>query len=166
MKTRRESWVGIPGKPYEVSDMGRVRNVRSGHVLTPMINHQGYAQAQLCVNGKRFVPRINRLVLSAFVGPPPTPDHHANHKNGVKDDNRLENLEWVTCQENVDHAVRTGLAPRGVRNGRSMLNPDAVRDIRARAAQGEPHVSIAQSYDMSPRGIGYVVNRDTWGHVK
>lgn len=166
MKARDENWREIPGFPYEVSDYGRVRNTRTGHVLTPMVNHQGYAQAQLFVSGSRSVPRINRLVLSTFAGPPPSPDHHANHKNGDKSDNRLANLEWVTMQENIDHAVRTGLVAKGVRSAHARLNPTAVRDIRSRASSGEPHVRLANEYGVSPRCIGYVVNRDTWRHVK
>lgn len=52
---------------------------------------------------------MQRLVLEAFAGPAPTPEHEANHKNGRKDDNRPDNLEWVTRQENMDHAWQTGL---------------------------------------------------------
>jgi hypothetical protein len=50
--------------------------------------------------------RVHRLVAVAFLGEPASPDMHVNHLNGVKDDNRLCNLEWATCSENALHAFR------------------------------------------------------------
>jgi hypothetical protein len=54
------------------------------------------------INYKHF--RIHRLICEAFNGPPPTPSHVVNHKNGIKDDNRPNNLEWMTIGENTHHA--------------------------------------------------------------
>jgi hypothetical protein len=69
----------------------------------------GYLTCSIRVGGKKATTTVQRLVLLAFVGPPPTDLHEANHKNGRKDDNRVENLEWVTRLENMRHAWDTGL---------------------------------------------------------
>ena len=67
----------------------------------------GYAIYRMMVNGEKKHVKGHRAVLNAFVGE--RPDMCVNHKNGVKADNRLENLEWVTIGENNAHAIRTGL---------------------------------------------------------
>jgi hypothetical protein len=106
-----EVWAGIPSAPgYCVSNTGRVRGPR-GDLSTPATK-RGYSTCSLRAGGKKITTTVQRLVLEAFVGPPPTPAHEANHKNGKKQDNRPINLEWVTRQENVDHAWATGLHKR------------------------------------------------------
>lgn len=86
---------------YQVSNLGRVRKSVSGEVLQTRIGYKGYV---------RILERsLHHLVLEAFVGPCPT-GYQCNHKNGIKDDNRLENLEWVTAQENIRHSWRLGLS--------------------------------------------------------
>lgn len=99
-----EIWADVEGFEglYQVSDMGRIRSMRTGKVMSEKsLNGGGYVQKQLYKNGvvKRAV--VHRLVASAFVegsGP------EVNHKNGCKTDNRAENLEWVTRSQNVSHA--------------------------------------------------------------
>lgn len=100
--------VGYEGL-YEVSDAGCVwslnyKRTRKRRQLRPGIN-KGYHHVVLCLNGKRSVMRVHRLVATAFIK---NPENKAtvNHKNGKTDDNRLPNLEWATCSENHLHAYR------------------------------------------------------------
>ena len=98
-----EIWAGLPSAPgYCVSNTGRVIGPR-GPLSTPKTGG-GYFTCSLKIGGKKITTTVQRLVLEAFVGPPPTPQHEANHKDGNKTNNCPSNLEWVTRQENMDHA--------------------------------------------------------------
>ncbi len=67
--------------------------------------------------GSRKNRKVHRLIAELFIGPPPSPKHtDINHKNGIRDDNRIENLEWCTRSENVKHAYAV-LGVKNVRKG-------------------------------------------------
>ena len=107
-----EIWKDITDFPsYEVSDLGHVRNKNTQHMKTTWHDNDGYLKVTLMKfdNGKKsYRKTVHRLVAEAFMG-----GKHdtlqVNHINGIKDDNRVTNLEWVTGSENVKHAYDTGL---------------------------------------------------------
>ncbi len=100
-----EKWKTIKGfQGYEVSSRGRIRNKKTGHVLSNQ-NTRGYRKINLSQNNKLSTQRIHRLVAFAFLGEPPTDKHVVHHINHNKADNRLENLEWVTPKRNSSAAV-------------------------------------------------------------
>lgn len=104
--TAKEIWLPTRLDPrYEVSTAGRVR--RAGRVLKPQPSDSGYARVR--------TPRVllvHKAVLEAFVGPAPSPRHHAAHDNGDKTDNRLVNLAWKVKEDNEADKRRHGTAPR------------------------------------------------------
>lgn len=114
--------------------------------------------------GTRVRRYVHHLVLEAFVGARPD-GHEACHRNGVPTDNRVENLYWGTRVEN-DADRRTHGRNRGVNHKAAKLNDDLVRQIRARAASGEKHGSIASSLGIGRRHISRVASGERWGHVQ
>jgi len=118
-KMEEGTWKDIPGFEglYAVSSIGRVRSydmkipvrggiqTRKGRVLKPMVNVDGYYIVMLCKNGTRRYWRIHRLVAMAFI---PNPNNYPviNHKNEIKTDNRVENLEWCTVAYNQSYNNR------------------------------------------------------------
>lgn len=118
-----EIWKPVLGyeKEYEVSSYGRVRSldkpvktairhstiaIRRGKVLKANTKRGGYVTVDLSSgNNKKTVP-IHRLVAKAFI-PPVNGKIYVNHKNGIKTDNRVKNLEWCTASENSKHRFET-----------------------------------------------------------
>lgn len=110
-----EVWKPIEGweDRYEVSNMGKVRSLNyhmtgKAKELSPISSGKGYLMVGLCRDCKMKWAKVHRLVASAFI-PNPENKPQVNHKNGVKIDNRADNLEWVTDGENLRHAYDTGL---------------------------------------------------------
>ena len=104
-----EIWKTIIEYPnYEVSSEGRVRNTKTGRVLRPCTNKDGYQRVGLRLNGGQNRILIHRLVAHSFI-PNLENKPQVNHINGIKTDNRVENLEWSTNSENQKHAYKNRL---------------------------------------------------------
>lgn len=94
----------------KIRSNGRKDN-RKGRKLKPATDKDGYLRITLTNNGKRKSYHVHRLVARTFL------DNYdnklqVNHKNGIKNDNRVENLEMVTLQQNIKHSIETGLKPK------------------------------------------------------
>lgn len=131
---RWKSVVGYIGL-YEVSDRGNVRSVEreintairhntrrmcNGKMLKRNLGTKGYYKVDLCKDGKVNTVNVHRLVAEAFI-PNPNNLRVVNHINGIKTDNAVENLEWVSYQENHWHARESGLLTQiGQQNNKSI----------------------------------------------
>lgn len=96
-----EQWKDVVGYEglYEVSNLGRVRNIKTGLVLKPRIDRWGYYILNLHKNKRQYTHSVHRLVAKAWI----ISEHYndqINHINEVKTDNRVDNLEWCTVAYN------------------------------------------------------------------
>lgn len=110
----------------------------------------GYRLVRVMIAGKRYVTPTHRLIWQFHFGDIPE-GMQINHKNGVKSDNRIGNLEVCTPSENVLHAFRTGLKTgvRGERNNLARFSDSTVVEIRERYSRGESPIDIGRLLGVS-----------------
>jgi len=162
-KILMETWKVIDFGGYEVSSLGRVRN-SAGLVLITPVSTRGYNQCSLCSNGVRSYRLVHRLVAQAFLL---REKHHTevNHINGVKTDNRVENLEWSTRSLNELHRARVLLSGIGACNGNSKLKPEEVIEIRLLRMSGMLIRDVAKAKRVGSSQVFRVCNGTHWSHL-
>lgn len=107
----KEIWKNINflNNYYQISNKGNIRHIKSKriNILKPHKDKNGYLIISLYINKKFQTFKLHRLVAQAFI---PNPDNlpQVNHKDGNKLNNCVNNLEWCTCRENINHAVKNG----------------------------------------------------------
>ncbi len=175
MKKIEEIWKdieveGIPKGVYQISNIGRVKSLartiqrKRGKTRLPEkimknIKGNGYYRLTLQHEGHISPYSVHRLVAEAFI---PNPENKpcVNHKNAIKTDNRISNLEWCTYSENNTHAFKMGLKVGSNRK----LHPDTVMKIRALY----PYYScyaLAKMFPVNKDAIGKIVNYKTWKYI-
>lgn len=160
-------WVDIKGYKgvYQINKEGEVRSFAKKTIrfLTPHKHHTGYMV--LSLRGKTR-PQ-HRLLAETFI-PNPEKKTQVNHINGVKHDNRLCNLEWVTPSENVIHAYAIGLKdlPLGSSNFNNKLKPNEVIEIRKMCATGKyTYREIGSKFNISLHNVKAINLGKTWKHL-
>jgi len=176
-----EYWESINGcDSYELSSIGRIKSLKrtfirsNGYPMSvkekirkPNYN-QGYAILNLKFDNGVLKPiKIHRLVAITFI-PNPLNLPEVNHKNFIRHDNRIDNLEWSTHADNVKYSFEANnYNTSGVLNGRSKLNESQVLEIRARFSQGKEFNArlIGIEYGISRAVVSKIVNRQSWKHI-
>jgi hypothetical protein len=170
----QEIWKAIPEYEglYEISNLGRVKSLERYRIICnrkylypeKMLKQTDRGNGYLCVglvkHGKTKLMSVHRLMLIAFVGD--NPDMFACHNNGIKNDNRLENLRWDTPKNNTFDRVKHGTDLCGERHARSKLNDETVKMIRN---DNRSAAELSRVLGVSDVCVLNVKNRNTWKHV-
>ena len=153
---RTERWrtsARLPG--YEVSDLGRVRNIATRHVRKTSGHYPSFVMRY-----QKFY--VHRLVCEVFHGPPPSLKHQVAHKNGHPADCHVGNLRWATPKENAADRAVQGTIARGAAASWSRLTEAQIIKIRT-----DPRAqrTIASDFGVSQHAIHKIKTRKTWSHV-
>ncbi len=132
--------------------------------LTPEKN--GYIRVTLR-QGTEGPPRrelLHRLILETFVGPCPM-GMEACHENGIRSDNRVENLRWDTRKANRGDMRLHGTLPRGESHGMSRHTDEDIRSVRRLHSEGRSHRKIAAITGIGRVTVGKIIRGQAWRHI-
>ena len=146
---------------YLVSDMGNVKSKRYNKPLVGSINSCGYIRVQLGNRHNKFF--VHRLVALTFLKYDDK-KQVVNHKNGIKTDNCLDNLEWCTRSENDLHAYANDLrkSKKGENHHNSKLTLSQVLEIKDLLLKNYNCKYISSIYGVSRKTISDIKNNKTW----
>jgi hypothetical protein len=163
-KERKEEWRLIKRfERYKVSNNGGIYSSLSMMELKPVQQSNGYLVISLHYARNRFkIKRIHRLVAHAFLKNPHE-YKEINHKDGNKTNNRVENLEWCSHRQNIQHAYDTEIIP--IRDGK-VFSIEDIKAIKRLLAKGElKNKEIAALYNTSADYITKIKRGDKWRRV-
>ena len=149
-----EFFIPIYNGKYELSSKGYIiSNVGKRKILNGKLTKCGYRMIVLNVNGQKLYPNLHRLIAKAFI---PNPNNYpeVNHKDGNKDNNCVDNLEWVTKVENHKHC-RDTLNPKY-----NKININIVNLIKQEKSLS--HRQIAEKYGIKKTEVGYILKGKRW----
>lgn len=158
-----ETWLDILGwvGRYQVSDLGRIRSVRTGRVLRAVALADGYWKVNLYRDGKSRGCLVHRAALMAFRGEP-KPGEQACHNDGNKANNALTNLRWDSAIANAADKRAHGTHLCGEAIAKSKLTAAQVREIRASSLGIR---RLAKRYGVSKETVRRARSGRCWSHV-
>lgn len=150
---------------YFVNEQGDVLNKR-GNKLAKQVNRDGYLTVNLWTNNRQKKYAVHRLVARTLI-PNPKNKPCVNHIDGNKQNNSVENLEWVTYSENTVHALELGLKviQKGSEVHNSTITETEAHEICRLMQQGFRNIDIHDSLGVSKNVLKDIRQKRTWLHV-
>ena len=142
---------------YLVTKDGRVYSEMSNRFLK-QTTEKGYMILNLRIDGKTYKKYVHRIVAEVYI-PNPHNKPEINHKNAIKDDNRVDNLEWNTSKENIRHAYDNGLVTN------IQLTESDVLEIYKLRDSGLLQRDIGERFLISHNHVSMLVNGKRWSHL-
>lgn len=185
MENEKEIWLPVVRYEgyYAVSNQGRIKavgafikhdgNFNGGYykkvkIREHRIDRYGYCLIKLCRDGKCKTLKVHRLVAAAFIANP-NKYPQVDHVDGNKQNNNVENLNWVSAAENMKRAWNTGLKNnhylRGEGSPHAKITKDKVLELRLQYAAGYSRVELANLYKISSSMVRDIVTNKTWNYV-
>jgi len=153
---------------YDIIKVGVVTNKVTGHVISGILNSKGYVRVTVTHNKLQRTIRVHRFVALLYI-PNPNDYPHINHKDGNKQNNSVDNLEWCTAKMNSDHARKNGYYNNtiGENNKNAILKDSDVVDIRKRLSSGESFKKVYKDYtQISWWSFREICRSRAWKHIK
>ena len=154
---------------YYVTDSGQVYSEKAHKFLSYQKDKDGYAKVQMIsTDGKRHRYSVHRLILENFNPVTNMDKLQVNHIDGNKYNNKLENLEWVTCKQNINHAKKLGLRAKqyGEYNPGSKLTEKEVLEIIDLLQSGKyTGVEISRKFGLSDDYANSIRRKELWKHL-
>ncbi len=156
--------IGYEGR-YQVSNNGQVRRINQfgDYIIKELqIANDGYIAVQIGINGKNKREYVHRLVAKAFI--PEIPGkHYVNHIDGVRYNNNLYNLEWVTSSENSQKRInKSKLDVSGENSPQAKIKADLVEKIYMDLKLGKKVMEIARKYKTTRSIVGHIKYKKAW----
>ena len=138
--------------------------------LSQKTKQNGYKEVNLHLERNKGTSKyVHRLIARTFIGEIPK-GYNVNHKDGDKSNNRLENLEILTCSQNTKHAINNGLfkpkGSKGSKHHRSTTNEKEVKEIRSKHQELRSISKLSKLYPhITISTLGKIVYKQTWRHI-
>ncbi len=151
---------------YEVYPDGKVWSSLRSKFLKPYITENGYQQVALYRDKKPYFFKVHRLVATTFL-PNIVSLPQINHKNGIKTDNRVGNLEWCNASTNLNHAYINGLAHgrKGTKHHGAKITESDAKAIRNLRVKGLSLKQIGQKFGITDKAVSLIALGKRWSHV-
>ena len=149
---------------YYVRDNGTIYSEKTHKILSPQLDKDGYQKVQMMsTDGKRHRYSVHRLIMENFNPVENMENMQVNHIDGNKTNNKLENLEWCNCKQNIQHAIENNL--RAKINGSAKLTEEQVKEIYFRAIKGESCSSLGKDYGVCEDTIRRIRDKKMWKKI-
>jgi hypothetical protein len=148
---------------YRISCEGAIESIKTGKKIKSRLDKDGYCVVNLYRDFKMKTVKVHRLVAAAYrknTNNLPL----VNHKNGIKSDNHINNLEWCTNGDNMKHAYKNGLIEKcfGEDHSHPKITNEIVYKIRSSNKTGR---DLAREFNISESNVSLIKNKKAWTHI-